>query len=167
MEELLGGRTRFAILEALAEAEGGRPMTAWKIAVTKGLNPSLTYNYIADLLKFGVVEQVTKCNAKQTSYRLSGSVGNAAAVFLRALKQSQRTLPAVIDLDEWMSPAMQAQRTIMIGNDRVPPKVSQVQVKKKMRFRRKPEELSALIESSQIAFRELFDKKDGAYILKE
>lgn len=166
MEELLGGRTRFAILEALTEAEGGRPMTAWKIAVTKGLNPSLTYNYIADLLKFGVVEQVTKGNAKQTSYRLSGSVGNAAAVFLRALKQSQRTLPAVIDLDEWMSPAMQAQRTVMIGNDRVPPKISQVQVKK-VRFRRKPEELSALIESSQIAFRELFDKKDGVYILKE
>ena len=168
MEELLGGRTRFAILEALAEAK--KPMAAYRIAMVKGLDPAATYRYLTDFSEFGVVEPVTK-GRKQTSYKLSEGAGKAATAFLRSLKK-QKT-PATIDLDEWMSPEMQSRRTArIIGlanqfNDVVAfERAFEEKDVEELLSRRIAGELSALIASSQIAFRELFEQKDNVFILK-
>jgi hypothetical protein len=53
-EAMFGGKTRFAILEALAEAK--RPVTAYQIAMTKGLDPAATYRCLLEFSEFGVVE---------------------------------------------------------------------------------------------------------------
>ncbi len=109
-EVLLGGKTRYAVLEALAEAEQ-QPMTAYQIAITKGLDPAATYRCLSEFSEFGTVEYKLM-DRNQTYYRLAGKVGSAAAEFLRALKQKGK--PEPVDLEKWISPEMQAQRRAKI-----------------------------------------------------
>jgi Fe2+ or Zn2+ uptake regulation protein len=170
IEDLLGGKTRFAVLKALAEAR--QPMTAYRIAMTKGLDPAATYRCLAEFVEFGVVESKIK-GRKQTSYKLSKGAGNAAAEFLGYLQEKQ---PEPIDLEEWISPEAQAKRMARIVRSAVrfdapPPTPRKKPAKendvKSLLSRRTPGELSALIESSQIAFDELFEQKGGTFILKE
>lgn len=58
VELLLGGKTRFAVLEALAEAK--RPVTACRVAMNKGLDPAATYRCLAEFSDFGIVESEIK-----------------------------------------------------------------------------------------------------------
>ena len=46
VEMLFGGTTRFATIEALADAR--QPITAYQIAMTKGLDPAATYRCLAE-----------------------------------------------------------------------------------------------------------------------
>lgn len=164
-EVLLGGRTRFAILEALAEAK--QPVTAYQIAVTKGLDPAATYRCLVEFSKFRVVESEIK-KRSQTFYRLSKGAGKAAAKYLRSLKQKTSES---IDLEEWTLPDMQAERMSKIARldtnklDVSPRKVDRKRVDELL-SKRVSGELSALVESSQIAFNELFELKDGTFVLK-
>jgi len=166
MEELFGGKIRFAILEALAEAK--QPMTAYQIAIAKGLDPAATYRYLTEFSEFGVVKPGIK-GRKQTSYRLSDGAGKAAVTFLRSLKQ-KTSQP--IDLEEWMAPEIQAERTAkmvrfdnQIDNVQLGRPLEEKEIDELM-SRRIEGELSALAASSQIAFTELFEQKDGVFILK-
>jgi len=165
IEMLFGGNTRFAVLEALANAYDGT--TAYQIAITKGLDPSATYRCLTELLEFRIVESETK-ERNQTFYKLSEGSGRAAAEFLRSLKQ--KTSESV-DLEKWMSPEMQAERM---------KKIVRFDQLDKSKFRNKnenqsideimskrtPGELSALIASSELAFDELFEQEDNMFILK-
>ncbi len=165
VEMLFGGNTRFAILEALAEAK--QPITAYQIAITRGLDPAATYRCLTELSEFRIVEsEINERN--QTLYRLSDGRGRAAAEFLRSLKQKT---PESVDLEKWMSPEMRAERMA---------KIVRLDQLDKSKFRNSDEkqnvdelmskrvsgELSALITSSKIAFNELFEQKDSTFILR-
>jgi len=165
LEMLFGGKTRFAVLEALANTTDST--TAYQIAITKGLDPAATYRCLTELSELRIVESETK-KRNQTVYKLSEGPGKAAAAFLRSLKQKT---PEVMDLEIWMSPKMRAERmakfvrldkldTSKFRNPKEKQNVDELLSK------RTPGELSALIISSKIAFNELFEQKDNAFILK-
>lgn len=165
LEMLLGGNTRFAVLEALANANDA--ITAYQIAITKGLDPSATYRCLTEFLEFGIVESEKK-GRNQTFYKLSDGAGKAAAEFLRSLKQKA---PKSIDFEEWMSPEMRSERMTKIvrlnqldmSKFRNPKKNQNVE---DLMSKRTPGELSALITISKIAFNELFEQKGDMYVLK-
>lgn len=161
-EALLGGKTRFAVLEALADAR--RPMTAYQIAVIKGLDPAAAYRCIAEFAEFGIVDSKAG-QRNQTSYRLSKAAGKAAAELLRSLKQKAS---GSADLEGWLAPDMQAERMAKIVRlDAVRSgKAAERKRISELLSRRAPRELAALIESSQIAFNDLFERKNGVFILK-
>ena len=166
-EVLLGGKSRFAVLEALAEAK--QPVTAYQIAMTKGLDPAATYRCLTEFSKFGVVEsEVRKRN--QTFYKLSKGAGKAAAGYLRSLKQKA---PGSIDLEKWTSPEMQAERMakiVRLDTNKLDASLFGKATERKgvdeLLSKRISGELSALVKSSQIAFNELFEQKDGIFILR-
>ncbi|HEY8140980.1 MAG TPA: helix-turn-helix domain-containing protein [Nitrososphaera sp.] len=163
---LFGGKTRFATLEALAEAK--RPMTAYQIAMSKGLDPAATYRCLTEFAEFGIVKPQIK-ERNQISYKLSEGTGKAAATFLRSLEQ--KTSESV-DLEKWLSPEMQAERRakiVRLGSRRLKPSFKEVGGRKgigELMSNRIAGELSALIASSQIAFNELFRQEDGTFILR-
>ena len=167
IEVLLGGRTRFAVLEALAEA--GQPATAYQIAMNKGLDPAATYRCLTEFAEVGIVEPEIK-ERNQTLYKLSKGSGKAAVEFLQSLKQKTS---GPMDLEKWISTEIQAERMakiVKININQFDTSARGKPVRGKditaLVSNRTPRELSALIASSQIAFRELFDEKDGTYILK-
>jgi Fe2+ or Zn2+ uptake regulation protein len=165
VETLFGGSTRYTILETLAGAK--KPITAYQIAMTRGLDPAATYRCLTELLEFRIVESQRK-NKNQTFYKLSDGPGRALAVFLNSLKQ-KTARPA--DLEEWISPQMRAQRMAkIIRLDRKNTSKIRNQEEKqgigKIMSKRIPGELSALITSSKIAFDELFEQKNGVFILR-
>ena len=180
-EALLGGKTRFGVLEALADAK--QPVTAYQIAMSKGLDPAATYRCLAELSEFRIVESEAKERGNnQTLYKLSKGAGRAAAGFLRSLKQQQQKKASKesIDLEKWISPEMQAERMAKIV------RLYQLDTMTASKFRNPDErrrrrrqdvdellskrisgELSALIASSKIAFDELFEQKDSStFVLK-
>lgn len=165
-EVLLGGKTRFAILEALAEAR--QPVTAYQIAMTKGLDPAATYRCLTEFSGFGVVESEIK-ERNQTFYKLSKGTGKAAAEYLRSLKKKASES---IDLEKWLSPEMQAERMAKIVrlDTKLDASIFGKAIERKgvdeLLSERVSGELSALIASSQIAFNELFERKDGTFILR-
>lgn len=166
-EVLLGGKTRFGVLEALVEAE--QPVTAYQIAISKGLDPAATYRCLTEFSEFGIVESEVK-ERNQTFYRLSGDAGKAASEFLRSITQ-KKSEPT--ELEKWTSPKVRAERMAKIVrininqfDNRVPVNVAKRKDITGIMSKRIPGELSALIASSQIAFSELFDEKDGTFILK-
>ena len=164
---LLGGKTRFITLEALAEAK--QPMTAYQIAVNKGLDPAATYRCLTEFSEAGVAKSEMK-ERNQTYYKLSDDVGKAAAGYLESLKR-KRTKP--IDLEEWLSPEMQAERMtnivrldpiqLNIGKGKQSPQRKTVS---QLLSDRIAGELGALIESSQIAFNELFERNGDVFTLR-
>lgn len=164
---LLGGRTRFGVLEALAEV--GQPVTAYRIAMSKGLDPAATYRCLAEFSEFGVVE-ITK-ERNQTFYELSKGAGRAASEFLRSLTQKTSE---PLELEKWISPEARAGRTakiIGINVNQYDKSALRKTAKRKdvddFVSKRASGELSALIASSQITFNELFVKKDdGTFILR-
>jgi hypothetical protein len=167
IEVLLGGRTRFAVLEALSGAN--QPMTAYQIAVTEGLDPAATYRCLTEFSELGIVESEIK-ERNQTLYKLSKGAGRAAAEYLRSLKQKT---PESVDLEKWLSPEMQAERMAKIVRLDDKPgasafgKATERKGVDELLSRRASGELSALIASSRIAFNELFElKEDGTFILK-
>lgn len=162
-EVLLGGKTRFTILEALAEAE--QPLTAYQIAMTRGLDPAATYRCLTEFAEFGVVGSEIR-ERNQTSYKLSKGAGKAAAEFLRSLKQKAAE-PA--DLEKWLSPEMRAERMSKIVRLDAPLFGKAIERKEidELLSKRTTGELSALIESSQIAFNELFERKGDTFILRQ
>ncbi len=162
---LFGGKTRFAILEALADAK--QPITAYQIAMTKGLDPAATYRCLTELLEFGIAESETE-GRNQTFYTLSDGPGRSASAFLRSLKQKT---PESVDLVTWMSPEMRAGRMakfIRLDKSDISKfrNLDEKQNVDKIMSKRIPGELSALITSSKIAFNELFEQKDNMFILK-
>ncbi len=174
-EVLLGGKTRFAILEALTEAKWS--VTAYQIAMTKGLDPAATYRCLVEFSELGVVESEIKKKRNQTFYKLSKGAGKAAAEYMRSLKKikKQKASDESIDLEKWLSPEMQAERMAKIV--RFEPDTSSSPSSGKADAERKgvdellsmrvSGELAALVTSSQIAFNELFEEKeDGTFILK-
>ena len=90
--------------------------------------------------------------------------------FLRSLKQKPSE---PIDLEEWMAPAMQAERTakmVRLGNQINNASLGRPLEEKEideLMSRRAGGELSALVASSQIAFSELFELKKDVFVLKE
>ncbi|MGI0007235.1 MAG: hypothetical protein ACREAR_04480 [Nitrosotalea sp.] len=162
IEMLFGGTTRFAVLETLTEAKV--PITAYQIAITQGLDPAATYRCLAEFSEFGIVKSQIK-ERNQISYTLSSGAGRAAAKFLKSLKQKESS-----DLEEWLSPKMQSRRMAKIVRlDKLDKSKFKNQDKKSVEdimSKRIPGELSALIKSSQIAFSELFEKKNNTFILK-
>jgi len=156
---LFGGRTRFAVLEALAEAK--RPVTAHQIAMARGLDPAATYRCLAEYADFGIV--VSEKRRNRTTYRLSKKAGEAAAGFLRALQASSETT----DLEKWISPEMQTVRMAKLARLEPTFAKSEMQDVDELLSKRIPGELAALIASSQIAFNELFEQKDGMFILRK
>ena len=158
-EVLLGGKTRFAVLEALADAR--QPITAYQIAIVKGLDPAATYRCLTELSEFRIVSETKERN--QTFYKLSEEAGRAAVEFLRFLKQKT---PESVDLEKWISSEMQAERMA---------KIVRLARFDASEFRSRDEsqdidgllskrvsgELSALVKSSKIAFNELFEKIDN------
>jgi predicted ArsR family transcriptional regulator len=173
-EVLLGGKTRFAILEALTEAKW--PVTAYQIAMTKGLDPAATYRCLVEFSELGVVESEIKKKRNQTFYKLSKGAGKAAAEYMRSLKKmkKQKASDESIDLEKWLSPEMQAERMAKIVRfepDTSSPSSEKADAERKgvdeLLSMRVSGELAALVASSQIAFNELFEeKKDGTFILK-
>jgi Fe2+ or Zn2+ uptake regulation protein len=162
IEMLFGGITRFATLEALSETKS--PITAYQIAITKGLDPAATYRCLAEFQSFGMVQSITG-KQNQTFYRLSEKQGKAAAMFLQSLKQkTSRT----VDLEEWISPQMQAGRVkkIVKLNDSKFKYSNKTIPIDKILSKRIPGELSALITSSKIAFDKMFKQKNNTFILK-
>jgi Fe2+ or Zn2+ uptake regulation protein len=167
VEVLLGGKTRFVVLEALAEAK--QPVTAYQIAISRGLDPAATYRCLTEFSEFGIVESEMK-ERNQTFYKLSEGIGKAASEFLRSLKQK---ISEPIDLENWISPEIRAERMakiVRININQFDKPVSENVAKRKditdLMSKRISGELSVLIASSQIAFKELFDKKDDTFILK-
>ncbi|MEM3008377.1 MAG: hypothetical protein QXW37_08630 [Candidatus Nitrosotenuis sp.] len=165
VEMLFGGTTRFATLEALVEAR--QPITAYQIAMTKGIDPAATYRCLTELSNFKVVESKTG-ERNQTFYKLSEGPGQAAAEFLRSLKQKT---PQSVDLEEWISPQMQAARMRQIVKlDKSDKSVFRDPDKKQdvdeIMTKRIAGELSSLITSAKITFNELFEQKDGIFVLK-
>lgn len=165
VETLFGGTTRFAVIEALAEAR--QPITAYQIAMTKGLDPAATYRCLTELSDFKIVESKTG-ERNQTFYKLSEGSGQAAAAFLRSLKQKT---PQPMDLEEWISSQMQAARVRQIAKiDRSDRSIFRNSDEKQdvdeIMAKRITGELSLLITSAKIAFNELFEQKDDMFILK-
>ncbi|MEM2785588.1 MAG: hypothetical protein QW652_02875 [Candidatus Nitrosotenuis sp.] len=165
VEMLFGGTTRFATLEALVEAR--QPITAYQIAMTKGIDPAATYRCLTELSDFKIVESKTG-ERNQTFYKLSEGPGQAAAEFLRSLKQKT---PQSVDLEEWISPQMQAARMRQIVKlDKSDKSVFRDPDKKQdvdeIMTKRIAGELSSLITSAKITFNELFEQKDGIFVLK-
>ena len=165
-EALLGGKTRFAIIEALAGAV--RPVSAYQIALTKGLDPAATYRCLTEFYEFGIVERLNK-NSSQTTYKLSRGSGAAAATFMRSLVEKKIETD---DLDEWLSPQLRAERmSRIVSTDKEKiakspfARTKTVNVNRLM-SKRTPGELAALVESSKIAFNRLFTQKDGVFTLK-
>ena len=169
VEELFGGKIRFNILESLAEAE--QPMTAYKIARSKGLDPAATYRYLREFAELGIVECAT-IGSNQKIYQFTNSKGNACITFLRSVKE-ERQKPIPVDLEVWTSPKMQAERTsktVGLSNkirklslDILPENIDA----ENLLSRRVSGELSALITSSQIAFNELFEQKGDTFVLRD
>lgn len=162
-EILLGGRTRFLTLDALVDAK--QPITAYQIAMTKGLDPAATYRCLTELLEFRIVESEIKGH-NQTFYKLSNVAGRAAANFLRSLKQ--KTKP--VDLEKWMSTEMQAERMekivrLQLGRSKFR-NVDEKQNVDKIMSKRVKGELAVLVTSAEMAFNELFELKDGTFILR-
>lgn len=165
IEMLFGGSTRYAILEALAEAK--QPITSYQIAITKGLDPAATYRCLVDFLEFGIVKSESK-ERNQTFYKLSDGAGRAAAEFMRSLEQKTSEPD---DLEKWMSPKMQSGRMAKIvrlgkldeSKFRNPSGEKNID---DIMSKRVPGELSALVVSAKIAFNELFEQKDNAFALK-
>ena len=165
LEMLFGGKIRFAVLEALANAND--TITAYQIAITKGLDPAATYRCLTEFSEFKIVESETK-ERNQTFYKLSDGSGQAAAAFLRSLKQKT---PKIVNLEEWLSPKMQAERMTKfvrldqsdISKFRNPQEKQNLD---ELMSKRTPGELSALITTSKIAFNELFEKEDNSFILR-
>lgn len=163
VEMLFGGNTRFTILEALAEAK--RPITAYQIAITRGLDPAATYRCLTEFLEFKIVESEME-ERNQTFYKLSDGPGRAAAEFMRSLKQ-ETSEPD--NLENWLSPRIQSEQMAKIvrldqlgGSEfRDPDKKSIDDIISK----RIPGELSVLVKSAKIAFNELFEQKDNTFIL--
>lgn len=167
VEMLLGGKTRFGVLEALAEAK--QPVTAYQIAISKGLDPAATYRCLVEFSEFGVVESEIK-ERNQTFYKLSEDTGKAASELLRSLT---RKMSEPMELEKWLSPEARAERMtkiIRIGINQFDKPAPENMAKRKniadLMSKRISGELSALIASSQITFNKLFDKKDGTFILK-
>lgn len=165
VETLFGGTTRFAAIEALAEAR--QPITAYQIAMTKGLDPAATYRCLTELSDFKIVESKIG-ERNQTFYKLSEGSGQAAAAFLRSLKQKT---PPPMELEEWISPQMQAARMRQIAKlDRSGRSVFRNSDKRQdvdeIMAKRIAGELSSLITSARVAFSELFEQKDDMFILK-
>lgn len=165
IEMLFGGMTRFATIDALAEAR--EPITAHQIAMTKGLDPAATYRCLAEFLHFRIVEFVTG-ERNQTFYKLSEKSGQAAAMFLQSLKQETSK---TIELEEWMSPEMQSERMKKIvkiekSDDPIFRNSNKKQNIGKLMSKRIPGELSALVTSAKLAFDEIFEQKNGMFILK-
>jgi DNA-binding transcriptional ArsR family regulator len=167
MAELLGGKTRFAILEELAESK--QPMTAYSIAVARGLDPAATYRYLKEFLEFGIVESEAN-NKNQMLYKLSGGAGRAADDFLHSLKQSTA---GVVDLEKWISSEAQAERMAKIilldksikSNEPLGKSLKTTSFNKIV-SKRVRGELAALVKSSQIAFKEKFIEDNGIFVLK-
>ncbi len=162
---MFGGKTRLAVLEALTNAIDGT--TAYQVAITKGLDPAATYRCLTEFSELKIVDSKTN-KRNQTFYKLSEGPGQAAAVFLRSLKQKA---PEVTDLEIWMSPKIRAERMAKIV------RLGQIDTSKfknptekqsveQLMSKRSPGELSALITTSKLAFNELFEQKDDMYILK-
>ncbi len=165
MEMLLGGMTRFATIEALAEAK--QPITAYQIAMAKGLDPAATYRCLTELSDFRIVES-EEGERNKTFYKLSNGSGQAAATFLLSLKQ--QTLESD-DLEKWMSPEMQAGRMKKIAkfsrlDDPIFGNPNEKQDVDKLMSKRVPGELSALITSSKLAFDELFEQENNMFVLR-
>jgi len=165
VEMLLGGKTRFATIEALADSR--QPITAYQIAITKGLDPAATYRCLTELSDFRIVESKTG-ERNQTFYKLSDGSGLAAAEFLRSLKQKT---PQLVDLEKWMSPEMQATRMgKIIKIDKLDKSIfrnpDEKQDVDEIMSKRIPGELSSLITSAKITFNEIFEQKDNVFILK-
>lgn len=159
-EALLGGKTRFGILEALAEAK--QPVTAYQIAISKGLDPAATYRCLTEFTEFGVVESETR-ERNQTFYKLSEDTGKAASELLRLLTR-RKSDP--MELEKWISPETRAERMAKIIRINVnqfgKPAPANMGKRKDiidLMSKRISGELSALIASSQIAFNELFEKR--------
>ena len=167
-EVLFGGRTRYRVLEALAEAK--RPITAYQIAISKGLDPSATYRCLIEFSDFGIVAPEAKAR-NQTVYKLSKGAGKSAAEFLRALTKDK---PESNDMEVWFSPKTQAERmTSIIRVDKrniASSRFVRAAERKSVReliSKRTSGELSALIESSKIAFNERFKRQEnGVFVLK-
>ena len=160
-EMLLGGKTRFTVLGALADAKA--PLTAYQIAIAKGLDPAATYRTLAEFSEFGIAKSQVKRN--QRYYSLSGGPGRAAVNFLRSLEEKK---PRSDDIEEWLSPRMRSERlSKLVRLERSRFRDGKVQDIGKIMSRRVRGELSALIISSKIAFDELFEKKNGVFVLKE
>lgn len=163
VEMLFGGSTRYAILGALAETK--QPITAYQIAITRGLDPAATYRCLVDFLEFGIVKSEMERN--QTFYKLSDGAGRAAAEFMRSLEQKTSEPD---DLEKWMSPKMQSGRMAKI----VRLKLDESKFRKSggdkniddIMSKRVSGELSALVASAKIAFNELFEQKDNAFALR-
>src|SRR5581483_1327828 len=164
IEALLGGKTRFAVLEALAETK--QSITAYQIAMRKGLDPAATYRCLTEFLEFRIVDSETS-RRNQTAYRLSNGVGRAMSEFLRSLRQktSEST-----DLEDWISPQMQAERMgkiVKLGQfNKSGFKSRKRQDVSKLLSERVYGELSALVKSSKIAFDELFEKEADRFVLR-
>ena len=163
VEMLFGGKTRLAVLEALSGAS--TPLTAYSIALSKGLDPAATYRCLAEYSEFGVVDLIKE--QSQTVYTLSKGAGKAAIGYLRSLK---RRAPEPADLEEWLSADMQAERMEKVAQVSrlapVPEKAAEKSVDEILSMRVSGE-LSALAASSRIAFNELFEQKGGIFILRD
>lgn len=164
VEMLLGGITRFATIEALANAV--KPVTAHHIALTKGLDPAATYRCLAELSYFGIVKS-RRGVRNQTFYRLSAGPGRAAAVFLRSLKKKTEST----DLEKWLSSKMRAERMEKIIMTGKPKKSAFANLDGKSTFegmisKRMPGKLSALVMSSKAAFNQMFAQKDGMFTMR-
>lgn len=162
VEMMLGGMTRFATIEALADAE--QPITAYQIAMAKGLDPAATYRCLTELSDFGIVESKTG-ERNQTFYNLSDGPGQAAAEFLRSLKQKT---PQSVDLEKWMSPELQSERMekIVRLDKSIFRNPDEKQSVDEILSKRTYGELSTLVTSAKIAFNELFEQKNNVIILK-
>ena len=127
---------------------------------------------MTEFSSFGIVESETT-ERNQTVYKLSKGTGEAAAEFLRALPQSKSKSKSH-DIEEWLSPEMQAVRIAKMAQvDKTKiansPFVRATERKSisELMSKRTSGELSALIESSKIAFNELFKRQeDGVFALK-
>ena len=169
IEQFIGGRIRFAILNALAES--AEPMTAYSIAIQQGLDPAATYRYLAEFAKVGIVEPVKK-KQKQTAYRLSRDSGKAAIRFLNSLKQVKP-----INFEQWMSPEARAERTEKSLAARLSDEelaqlahggALDVEQAKKFLNRRRAGELKALAEAARIGFNQRFKRVGkGRYLMIE
>ncbi len=157
IEQFLGGRIRFAILNALAGSN--KAMTAYTIAMKYGLDVAATYRYLAEFADVDIVEPVRKAR-KQTAYRLSQGIGKVAVNFLQSLKQKQR-----IDFDEWMRPeavsdrtakSLKARLSIKDLDELVKGEALSIEEAEKLLRKRKSGELEALIEVGRVGFNRTF-----------
>ena len=167
-EDLFGGRARFRVIEALAEANRG--LTAYQIAIAKGLDPAATYRCLAEFSSFGIVES-KPTGGNQTIYELSNESGKAAAAFLRAITEKTSESKGI---EEWLSPRMQAKRMKKIvqmdrSKIRAAPsrRATWSTTIKELMSKRTPGELAALVASSKKAFSALLDEQtDDVFTLK-